>query len=151
MKSIFLERFNRLRTSGADLMKVYGDILIVEGHAQEETKTAGGIIIQSHDRQKDGFGQNAPAFYTVLYVGEGYYSEDEDGNEKAVPLDVQVGDVILTGTQSVRPLSKFGPIISTKDHGLFLTRVEDIQIRFPGGQGSYEKAAALLQDERNLS
>lgn len=146
MKSVFLDQFKNLKASGGSLMKLYGDVLLVEGHAPEEAKTASGIIIQSHDRQRNGFGENLPAFYTVLYAGEGFYDE-ETGED--VPLDIEPGAIILTGTQSVRPISKFGPIISTKESGLFLTRVQDIQASF-GGPAAYEQAMDLLRSKSNV-
>lgn len=188
MKSQFLDQFKRLKAEGADLMKLYGDLMLVEGYPVEETKTASGIIIQSSDKMANGFGQNMPAFYTVLYVGEGFYddsvkptptgwfhpcapcagtgkvkvSDFADGvcgacdgtgqlegyeypkDAKTVPIDVQPGDIILTGKQSVVEISKFGPIFSTKEHRLCLSRECDIQLRFPGGAPSFEKVNALL-------
>lgn len=141
MKSQFLDQFLRLKAEGADLIKLYGDIMLVEGYPVEETTTASGIIIQSSDKMANGFGQNMPAFYTVLYVGEGYYDEETDQD---IPVDVQPGDIILTGKQSVVEISKFGPIFSTKEHRLCLSRECDIQLRFPGGSQSFEAVNALL-------
>ncbi len=51
---------------------------------EEETKTAGGIIIPDNHKEK-------PAKGEILSVGTGYRSEDG----KVRPLDVKAGDKIL--------------------------------------------------------
>jgi len=60
-----------------------GDRLVVERIEQEE-KSAGGIIIPDTAKEK-------PQKAKVLAVGEG--SRDESG--KRIPMDVQVGDIVL--------------------------------------------------------
>ncbi len=143
MKSLFLDQFRRLKAEGADLVKLYGDIMLVEGYAPEETKTESGIILAGSDRQRVGFNADLPAFYTVLYVGEGFY-DDETG--ESVPVEVQPGDIILTGKQSVVEISKFGPIISSKEHRLCLSREQDIQLHFKG-PGAYDRVMNLLKSK----
>jgi chaperonin GroES len=61
------------------------DRIIVE-RLEEETKTAGGIIIPDTDKEKPQQGK-------VIAVGKG--KKTEDG--KVLPLDVKVGDKILFG------------------------------------------------------
>jgi len=64
------------------------DRIIVE-RLEEETKTAGGIIIPDTAKEKPQQGQ-------VIAVGKG--KKTEDG--KILPLDVKVGDKILFGKYS---------------------------------------------------
>ena len=61
------------------------DRIIVE-RLEEETKTAGGLIIPDTAKEKPQQGQ-------VIAVGKG--KKTEDG--KVLPLDVKVGDRILFG------------------------------------------------------
>ena len=61
------------------------DRIIVE-HLEEETKTAGGLIIPDTAKEKPQQGK-------VIAVGKG--KKTEDG--KILPLDVKVGDKILFG------------------------------------------------------
>jgi chaperonin GroES len=64
------------------------DRIIVE-RLEEETKTAGGIIIPDTAKEKPQQGK-------VIAVGKG--KKTEDG--KLLPLDVKVGDKILFGKYS---------------------------------------------------
>jgi chaperonin GroES len=64
------------------------DRIIVE-RLEEETKTAGGIIIPDTAKEKPQQGK-------VIAVGKG--KKTEDG--KILPLDVKVGDKILFGKYS---------------------------------------------------
>lgn len=59
------------------------DRLVVE-RIEEDTKTAGGIIIPDTAKEKPQKGK-------VLAVGPGA----RDDNGKSIPLDVKVGDVVL--------------------------------------------------------
>ena len=61
------------------------DRIIVE-RLEEETKTAGGIIIPDTAKEKPQQGK-------VIAVGKGKKTEDA----KILPLDVKVGDKILFG------------------------------------------------------
>lgn len=60
-----------------------GDRLVVERIEQDE-KTAGGIIIPDSAKEK-------PKQAKVLAVGPG--AKDENG--KRIPMDVEVGDIVL--------------------------------------------------------
>lgn len=64
-------------------IKPLGDRLVVE-RLEEDTKTAGGIIIPDTAKEKPKKGK-------VLAVGAG--AKDENG--KRIPVDVQVGEVVL--------------------------------------------------------
>lgn len=64
-------------------IKPLGDRLVVE-RIEEETKTAGGIIIPDSAKEK-------PKQAVVLAVGPGA----KDDNGKRIAIDVTVGDVVL--------------------------------------------------------
>lgn len=64
-------------------IKPLGDRIVVE-RIESESKTAGGIIIPDNAKEK-------PKQAKVLAVGAG--NKDDKGNR--IPVDVQVGDVVL--------------------------------------------------------
>lgn len=64
-------------------IKPLGDRIVVE-RIESEEKTAGGIIIPDTAKEK-------PKQAKVIAVGEG----NKDDNGKRIPVDVQVGDVVL--------------------------------------------------------
>lgn len=64
-------------------VKPLGDRILVE-RIEQESKTAGGIIIPDTAKEKPKQGK-------VLAVGPG--AKDENG--KRIPMDVSVGDVVL--------------------------------------------------------
>jgi chaperonin GroES len=64
------------------------DRVLVE-RVEEETKTAGGIIIPDNSTEK-------PAQGRVISVGPGYRTDDG----KVRPLDVKAGDSVLFGKYS---------------------------------------------------
>lgn len=64
-------------------IKPLGDRIVVEASEQEE-KSAGGIIIPDSAKEKPKQGK-------VLAVGPG--AKDENG--KRIPMDVEVGDIVL--------------------------------------------------------
>src|SRR5437868_13356690 len=63
--------------------KPLGDRLVVE-RIEQESKTAGGIIIPDNAKEKPKQGK-------VLAVGPG--AKDENG--KRIPVDVEAGDIVL--------------------------------------------------------
>jgi chaperonin GroES len=64
-------------------IKPLGDRLVVE-RIEQDTKTSGGIIIPDTAKEKPKQGK-------VLAVGPG----NKDENGKRIPVDVEVGDVVL--------------------------------------------------------
>jgi len=64
-------------------IKPLGDRILVE-RIEQESKTAGGIIIPDNAKEK-------PKQAKVLAIGPG--AKDENG--KRIPIDVAVGDIVL--------------------------------------------------------
>ena len=64
-------------------IKPLGDRIVVE-RIEQESKTAGGIIIPDNAKEKPKQGK-------VLAVGAG----NKDENGKRIPVDVAVGDIVL--------------------------------------------------------
>jgi len=83
------------------------DRIIVE-RLEEETKTAGGIIIPDSAKEKPQQGK-------VVAVGKG--KKTEDG--KVLPLDVKVGDKVLFGKYA-------GTEVKIDGKELLMMREEDI-------------------------
>ncbi len=141
MKSKFLSAFQKLQTDGKALCRAIGDVIIVEEAGKPEVTTKSGLILAESTRNADGFGQNRPTLVHVLYTGEGYY-DDETGEE--VDLDVKPGDICLTGVQSCKWLSHFGPIISVEGCRIGLALESDIQFIFRGPD-AYAEACKMLE------
>jgi chaperonin GroES len=83
------------------------DRVIVE-RLEEETKTAGGLIIPDTAKEKPQQGK-------IIAVGKG--KKTEDG--KVLPLDVKVGDKVLFGTYA-------GTEIKIEGKEFMMMREEDI-------------------------
>lgn len=90
------------------------DRIIVE-RLEEETKTAGGIIIPDTAKEKPQQGK-------VIAVGKG--KKTEDG--KVLPLDVKVGDKILFGKYA-------GTEIKIEGKEFLMMREEDVLGVIEGG------------------
>ena len=90
------------------------DRIIVE-RLEEETKTAGGIIIPDTAKEKPQQGK-------VIAVGKG--KKTEDG--KLLPLDVKVGDRILFGKYA-------GTEIKIEGKEFLMMREEDVLGVIEGG------------------
>ena len=91
------------------------DRIIVE-RLEEETKTAGGIIIPDTAKEKPQQGK-------VIAVGKG--KKTEDG--KILPLDVKVGDKILFGKYA-------GTEIKIEGKEYLMMREEDVLGVIEGGK-----------------
>ena len=91
------------------------DRIIVE-RLEEETKTAGGIIIPDTAKEKPQQGK-------VIAVGKG--KKTEDG--KVLPLDVKVGDKILFGKYA-------GTEIKIEGQEFLMMREDDILGVIEGGK-----------------
>jgi chaperonin GroES len=91
------------------------DRIIVE-RLEEETKTAGGIIIPDTAKEKPQQGK-------VIAVGKG--KKTEDG--KVLPLDVKVGDKILFGKYA-------GTEIKIEGKEYLMMREEDVLGVIEGGK-----------------
>lgn len=137
-----LPAFKKLSEDCADHFELVGDCLIVEEIPHEEQKTKGGVYIPTSKRigQVDGLEANRPTFVRVLAVGNGYYDPKD---ERDIPLEVEVGDIILVGRMGIKWFSTFGPIVSSGEAQVGLTRESEIQLRFKGQHGYNACFAAL--------
>jgi chaperonin GroES len=90
---------------------------------EEETKTAGGIIIPDTAKEKPMQGE-------VVAVGPG--ARGEDG--KLVPLDVKAGDIILFGKWS-------GTEVKLDGEELLIMKESDIMGIIEGAKASKKKVA----------
>lgn len=62
-----------------------------------------------------------------------------------IPLTSKVGDIVLVGDLSVKWLSTFGPIVTTKGSRVGLVREGEVQLRFKG-QNGYNEVFRILGD-----
>jgi chaperonin GroES len=96
---------------------------VVVRRVEEETKTAGGIIIPDTAKEKPMQGE-------VIAVGPG--ARNEDG--KLVPLDVKAGDLILFGKWS-------GTEVKLDGEELLIMKESDIMGIIEGAKASKKKVA----------
>ncbi|MGH6909286.1 MAG: co-chaperone GroES [Phenylobacterium sp.] len=96
---------------------------VVVRRVEEETKTAGGIIIPDTAKEKPMQGE-------VIAVGPG--ARNEDG--KLVPLDVKAGDIILFGKWS-------GTEVKLDGQELLIMKESDIMGIVEGAKASKKKVA----------
>jgi chaperonin GroES len=96
---------------------------VVVRRVEEETKTAGGIIIPETAQEKPSQGE-------IVAVGPG--ARNEDG--KVVALDVKVGDVVIFGKWS-------GTEVKIDGEDLLIMKESDIMGVVEGAKKS-KKAAA---------
>jgi co-chaperonin GroES (HSP10) len=124
-KSKFLPFFQENRPQHNATSKLVGDCLIVEKISFPEKRIGGIIIADASKTQLNSIVGDQPLFYRVLMVGSGYY---DDTTKESVPLEVEPGAVILTGSISVRMFSHF-PMLETTEYGVLgLTRFSDVNM-----------------------
>jgi co-chaperonin GroES (HSP10) len=147
--SRYLTRFKRLAEDAKDAYVLNGEFVLVESIPEEELKTKSGLIIASAkpNTQFNSINEQKPNWVRVIAVGEGYYTQDtaEDGTivEKTVPLDVQVGDIVLLPRISIHYFSIFGELEGYEADSVGLAKASEIQLRFHGQEG-YERAFRCL-------
>jgi co-chaperonin GroES (HSP10) len=139
--SKYLSAFKAMKEQLSPQYELIGDCILVEELPKEEVKTKSGLILESGGARKvDGLDMNKPLFVRVLAVGEGYYDETT-GNE--IPLNVQVGDIILVGRIGVNFFSTFCGLVSETGNQIGLSRESEIRMRFKGEEG-YQAVQQLL-------
>lgn len=138
---VYLKAFHEATHQGAGTFEIIGDALLVESIPTGDEKTKGGIYLPKTPGKIDGLELNKPTFVRVVAVGNGYYDEE---NDKLVDLECAPGDVILVGPMAVKWFSTFGPIVSTSEVGVGLTRESEIQVRFKGID-AFNKFCAVVE------
>lgn len=156
MSDSFLSVFQKLAAQNNGDMTIVGDTLLVEpmqtGPATKEIKGPNGtmtkLILETEltNRQIGSIQDDRPLYVRVLAVGNGFYDSQEG---KDVPLDVQVGDILLMGKLSVRWLSTFGPLLREGDKQIGICRESDKILQFRGQDG-YDRVNALLAEAAKL-
>lgn len=121
---------NAVKLSG-DSFTIPGDGLLVERLPPKEAKSKSGIILDHGMNQHNGLMANVPLEVVVVAVGAGFYEEDKD-----VPLDTQLGDILIVGEHTVKWYSTF-PVNGYTPNSLGLCNESATQIRFRG-QAAYE-------------
>lgn len=109
--SNYIEKFKRAFEKAGDGVQIQGDIIFVERLTPiggEEKKTAGGIIIAKPAAKQKSWAADQPEFVRVLAVGAGY--EDEEG--KPIDIELEPGDIVQVGQNSVRWYTVFGNDLS---------------------------------------
>lgn len=142
--SKYLDRFKGLSFEGTKTHVLVGNTILVEKLKEPERKI-GSFIMPTDIKQRGSFEQDIAVFVRVLAVGEGYY---DDVTKEDLPLDVQVGDIILVGQLSVKYFSFFGELQNYEPDTIGITRESEIQLRFRGEEG-YKEAFRILNGSRS--
>lgn len=142
MTSRYSERFESLKKEGHSSFVLVGNTLLVEKIKAPERKV-GSLFVPTDVKQRGSFDQDIAVFVRVLAVGEGYY---DDVTKEDLPLDVQVGDIILVGQLSVKYFSFFGELQNYEPDTIGITRESEIQLRFRGEEG-YKEAFRILNGQ----
>jgi co-chaperonin GroES (HSP10) len=108
--------------------ELIGDLMMVEIIPDEELVTKSGIILNSEfsRNQMDGTFSDKPLFCRVLKVGPGFY--DDSFEDKPIPCNSKVGDIVLVGGVSVKRFTIFGQLQTKEKIGL--VKDQDVQGRF---------------------
>ena len=126
MQTKYLERFAKL-ADGPHKLPMRGNRLLLELLPPPEIKTAGGLIVASSlTDHRSATKENAADVAVVLATGEGYYGDDG----APVPLDLQVGNVVLVSRFGMRTYSTFPGIKDYVADTIALARDSDMHARW---------------------
>lgn len=116
----YLEVFKKLAASDIPLR---GNRLLIEILPPVEVHTKGGLVVAtSLADHRSTVKDNAADVGVVLAVGSGYYNENGD----SVPLDIEVGNVVLITRYGLRLYSVFPGLDSYVADTIALARDSDI-------------------------
>lgn len=151
-KSVYLEWFKANSGRIRDTTNLIGDLMLVERLKMPEKKTASGLIIPDKSyNQLNSMMSDQPCFYRVLLTGAGFY---DDNTKEDVPLESQPGDIIQTGSISVKVYSSFPLLEAYEADTIGITRESDVQWRFKteeaftGLLGDFDRAIKEKISER---
>jgi co-chaperonin GroES (HSP10) len=135
-KSKYLEFFLSNQESIKEMMETIGNIIVLEKIKLPEMKTASGIILAEAPKSQLGsLVADRPTFYRVVHVGEGYYKPE---TMETVPLNSQMGDIVLIASASVKHFSSFPLVGAYEADSIGIAADENVQIRFKG-QEAFER------------
>lgn len=127
-ESLYLSWFQSNAERIRQETNLIGDLLLVERIKMPEKKTASGIIIADKAyNQLNAMHADVPSFYRVLLCGAGFY---DDTSKEGVPLETQSGDIIQTGSISVKVYSSLPLLEAYEADTIGITRESEIQWRF---------------------
>ncbi len=138
MQSKYYEKFSKLSASQLPLR---GNRLLVEVFPKEEIKSKGGLIISS-DRtsHRTTTEQNRGTLAIVLAAGPGYVNER---NDEDVPLEMQVGAIILVSDYGLKYFSQFPGLNEYTQESIAITRDTEIHAFWPSLEAYLAYAAAV--------
>lgn len=147
MSTTYVKQFKALASNASEFYELIGDCILVEKTVEDsdvrEKTLAGGQKLYLADDRKHVVGsmkENRPIWVRVLAVGKGFYNDE---TKEDVPLNVNVGDIVLVSQMSTKWFSEFGEMQDYKPEWVGLTRESEIQLRFKGESG-YNKAFEVL-------
>lgn len=137
-----INAFKSLNDVRKETFHLIGDICFVQV-LDQEVKTKSGLVLADHAKQiMNGVGPDKPTICRVLMVGEG--EVDADGND--LPLEVNVGDIVIVGKHAVKIISSLGNTVLHEDKTeVGMIKAAEIQMRF-FGEEAYKRVASILQE-----
>lgn len=125
-KTKYLQRFAKL-ADGPYKLPLRGNRLLLELLPKPEVKSKGGIVIAtSLTDHRSTTVENAADIAVVLATGEGYYDE----NGATVPLDLEVGNVVLISRFGMRTYSSFPGLNEYVADTIALARDSDVHAKW---------------------
>ena len=136
--------FQTARNETGTRFELTGDTCIVGVLSHDELTPKTSIIIASDKhKQVNGLEAKRPVLVRVLEVGPGFYNDD--GTDE--PAGVDVGDILLVGSNSVIEISQYGKLQNYgKGVTLGLVNASQRLIRWKGGEGFEAYFSSLLSE-----
>lgn len=134
------EAFAKINKDRKNMFTLTGDCLLVQVLNTTIT-TKSGLHIPAVHNQITGVAADKPTLVRVLLVGEGYYDDDTNAD---VPVDCNLGDILMVGQHSVKYISSMGDIMFG-DADIAIVRFSEAQLHFKGQEG-FDRFLNILRD-----
>lgn len=140
----YLKAFQAAKESLGLSVKLYGDHLIVE-QLNKQVETKSGIVLASDEKQLTSISANSAVLARVLMAGEGYYDKGEDGEDISIPLEVEAGDIVLVGRNSIGNFSQIGSFVAAGKLSIGICTASEVMMHFKGEE-ALDKFLSTLSD-----
>lgn len=130
---------NGIKEAGNGVV-ITGSTCLIE-IVEREQKTSSGLIMPTKREGKE---------YVegiVVATGAGYYNDEaEEGEERDVPLDTKVGDIVFVEPSAVKQLYMF-PVKNYQPNTIGIIDESQIQIRFRGEEAikAFKRGAGIAE------
>jgi hypothetical protein len=127
-------------------IEITGDTCLVAVIPQDELAPTTAIIMSSGGtKQVNSLESKRPVLVRVLEIGQGYLKEDGT-NE---PVDLNIGDILLVGPNSVTEISQFGKLLNYGRVVLGLCNASERLFRWKGDEAFNEYFGTVMSEVNN--